>query len=96
MYVFRISIDYFTNISRFLLQADQKEYKINLIMTCVRVLDIFLQYFLLIKGYWLYIIFFKDIFIIFLINQITEKKVKHGYKWLNLNSDKLDYSFIRI
>ena len=95
LYVFRISIDYFTNISRFLLQANQKEYKINLIMTCVRVLDIFLQYFLLIKGYWLYIIFFKDIFIIFLINQITEKKVKHGYKWLNLNSDKLDYSFMK-
>lgn len=95
LYIFRISIDYFTNISRFLFQADQKEYRINLITTIIKVLDLILQYLLLVYNFSLYFIFVKDILVIFFINLIIENKVKKEYTWLNLNNKTLDYSFIK-
>ena len=66
LYTFKISVDYFTNISRFLLQADQKEYKLNFIVTVFKSLDMISQFYLLISGYSLYFILIKEIIIILL------------------------------
>lgn len=95
LYTLRIVVDYFSNISRFLLQADQKEYKINLIMTIVKILDMILQYILLIKVFTLEVIFIKDILVVILINFFIEKKVKKEYIWIKFTNKNLDYSFLR-
>lgn len=95
LYTLKISIDYFTNISKFLLQADQKEYKLNFILTFFKVLDIILQFYLLTYGYSLYIILIKEILVIIITNEIVRFKAKKEYKWLNLNSSKRDYSCLK-
>lgn len=95
LYVLRIVVDYFTNISRFLLQADQKEYKINLITTFIRMIDLIVQFLLLVKGVNLEIIFIKDILVILLINILVEIKVKAEYTWLIPTKENLDYSFLK-
>ncbi|WP_410208629.1 lipopolysaccharide biosynthesis protein [Fusobacterium sp.] len=95
LYILRIVVDYFTNISRFLLQADQKEYKINFIMTKIRIIDMILQYILLVKGTTLEIIFLKDIVIVLLINLFVEKKVKEEYSWIKSINSNLNYSFLK-
>lgn len=94
LYILRIVVDYFTNISRFLLQADQKEYKINLITTIIKIVDMIIQYILLIKGFSLEILFIKDILIVLLINFFVEKKVKKEYIWIKPIKKNLDYSFL--
>lgn len=94
LYILRIVVDYFTNISRFLLQADQKEYKINLITTIVKIIDMSLQYILLIKGFSLEILFIKDILVVLLINLFIERKVKKEYLWIKPINKNLDYSFL--
>lgn len=95
LYTFKISIDYFTNISRFLLQADQKEYKLNFIITIFKSLDMILQFYLLVSGYSLYFILIKEIVIILLTNEFIKIKVRKEYKWLNLNSKIKDYSCLK-
>lgn len=95
LYTFKISIDYFTNISRFLLQADQKEYKLNFIITIFKSLDMILQFYLLISGYSLYFILIKEIIIIFLTNEFIKIKVKKEYEWLNLKTKIKDYSCLK-
>lgn len=95
LYTFKISIDYFTNISRFLLQSDQKEYKLNFAITIFKSLDMISQFYLLISGYSLYIILIKEIIIVFLTNEFVKIKVKKEYKWLNLKSKTKDYSCLK-
>lgn len=95
LYTFKISIDYFTNISRFLLQADQKEYKLNFIITIFKSLDMILQFYLLISGYSLYFILTKEIVIIFITNEFIKIKVKKEYKWLDLKTKIKDYSCLK-
>lgn len=95
LYTFKISIDYFTNIPRFLLQADQKEYKLNFIITIFKSLDMILQFYLLFFGYSLYFILIKEIVIIFLTNKFVKIKVKKEYKWLDLNLKLKDYSCLK-
>ncbi len=95
LYTFKISIDYFTNISRFLLQADQKEYKLNFIITIFKFLDMILQFYLLILGCSLYLILIKEILIIFFTNEIIKIKVKKEYEWLDLKTKIKDYSCLK-
>lgn len=94
LYVIKTTIDYWTNITRFLLQADQKEYILNIISLLFRVIDVAIEYYLLILNFSLFFILLKNIFILLLTNIFITFKTKRNYKWLNLNADK-DFSFLK-
>lgn len=77
--------NYFIFAPRFLLQADQNKYMINLVTNGTRILQILVEIALLMLGFGLMTIFISYFIIMFITNVIINKLAYREYPWIKLN-----------
>ncbi|MFZ7119658.1 MAG: lipopolysaccharide biosynthesis protein [Eubacteriaceae bacterium] len=77
--------NYFIFAPRFLLQADQNKYRINLVTNIARFLQILTEIILLILGFDLLVIFTSYLFFMIISNIIINKITYKKYPWINTN-----------
>jgi len=82
IFVFRNIIDYFYSSPRYVIQADQKMYKINYLINVIRILQIISEIVLVSLGFDYLIILIPGIFISIIINVIINRLVYNEYPWL--------------
>lgn len=82
LYLFRSVLEYFMFSPRFVLQADQKIYKINLILNIFKMVEIVIEIIILqfYKNY--VVILLSSIFLRFISYYIANRKVYKEYPWL--------------
>ncbi|MPW27188.1 hypothetical protein GC105_15560 [Alkalibaculum sp. M08DMB] len=83
--------NYFIFAPRFLLQADQNKYIINLVTNLMRILQILIEIILLMLGFDLIIIFISYFVIMIITNIIINRLAYKKYEWINTNT-KADMS----
>jgi O-antigen/teichoic acid export membrane protein len=91
LFVVKNSIDYFMFTPQFVIQADQKMYKINIIISLFRFIETVTEIILIILGINYFIILIPGIFIKILQNIFVNKKIFKSYAWLNEKGNK-DFS----
>ena len=84
-------LDYFMFVPRFVIQADQKLYKINLLINLYRIFEVIVEIVLLCLGVNYLIILIPSIFIRYIQNLLVNRKVLKLYPWL-IDVEDRDYS----
>ncbi len=82
IFVIRNIIDYFFYAPRFIIEADQKLYKINYYINVIRILQIISEIILVMLGLPYLVVLIPSIFISLFLNIIIKKKVFKLYPWL--------------
>ena len=82
LYAIRSIIEYLNLSPRFVIQADQKLYKINIILNFYKLLEILVEIILLFGGFDYSIIIIVTIIIRIIMYYCVNMKVKHEYPWL--------------
>ena len=87
-------VEYFISYPRYVLQADQKSYKINFLINFIRILECIIEIGLLYLKVDYLLILIPGIFIRIIINMIINRKVFKEYPWLKEveNPDKSIFS----
>lgn len=86
LFVFKNSIDYFMYAPRLVMQADQKLYKINLLINLSRVAEYIIEIILVLTGVNYLIILIPGIVVRFVTNVLINKKIFKEYTWLEFNN----------
>lgn len=82
LFLCRNLVDYFVFSPRFVIQADQKSYKINYLVNFIRIGEIALEIFLLYMKIDYAIILVFTIILRVILNYIINKKILNEYTWL--------------
>ena len=82
IFVIRNIVDYFYSAPRYIMQADQKLYKINYLVNSIRILQIISEIVLVILGCNYLLVLIPGIFISLFINMIINRRVYKEYPWL--------------
>ena len=90
LYTIRSIIEYLNLSPRFVIQADQKLYKINIILNFYKLLEIIIEIILLFGGFDYSIILIVTIVIRIIMYYCVNMKVKHEYPWLKRVPIKAD------
>lgn len=90
LFVIRNAIDYFMSVPRFIAQADQRAYKINILFNSFRIIEVIIEIILLLLGVNYLIILIPDIFIRIIQNIYVNRKVFKLYPWLKKVEEKDD------
>lgn len=88
LYIIKNCVDYFMFTPRFVIQADQKMYKINVFMYLFRVMEVGTEIIFIILGYDYILILIPGIFIRIVSNLMINKKVYKEYPWFNKKAEK--------
>jgi O-antigen/teichoic acid export membrane protein len=91
LFIIKNAIDYFMFTPRFVIQADQKLYKTNLLFNLFRFFEIIAEIILLLAGVNYIIILVPGVFIRFFQNHFVNKRIFKLYPWLREVKQK-DYS----
>ncbi len=90
LFLLKNILDYFMFAPRFLLQGDQKLYKVNVWVNLIRILDLLLSIILVRLGVDYLLILIPGIIIKFILNIVINKIVYKEYPWLK------DYKVLNI
>lgn len=82
LYTFRSVIEYLNISPRFVIQGDQKGYKINIILNIFKLIDVIIEIILLLYGLDYIIILIFSIFTKIIMYYFVNKKVYSLYPWL--------------
>ena len=82
LFLFKNVIDYFMSSPRLIIDADQKMYKINVLINLIRILEIIVEIILVYLGFNYLVILIPGIFIRIIINIIINKKIYKLYPWI--------------
>jgi len=91
LFILKNAVDYFMFVPRFVIQADQKLYKVNLLFYFYRILEVIIEIILILLGINYLIILMPGIFIKLVQNTIVNKKIFKLYPWLKETKEK-DYA----
>lgn len=87
LFLFKNLIDYFMFAPRFVLQGDQKLYKVNLLVNFIRILDLIIFIVLIKLGVDYLVILIPGIFIKIIFNLIINRLIYKEYPWLKLDKN---------
>lgn len=93
LYLFRNLVDYFMFSPRFIIQADQKAYKINWCINLFRIIELIVEIILIYSKVNYLIILIPSIFTRIIMNILINKIVKIEYPWLK-ETEKVDMSLL--
>ncbi len=82
LFVLKNVIDYFMFVPRYVVTADNKSYKFNVIMYSFKTLEILVEILLLYQGFNYILILIPSSFIAIIQNVIINNKIKKDYPWL--------------
>lgn len=82
IFIIRNVIDYFFVAPRYILEADQKIYKVNIALKGIRILESMIEIILVLIGVDYLIILLPSIFITLIIDIYINKKIYKMYPWL--------------
>lgn len=82
VFIIRNIIDYFFVGPRYIIEADQKYYKINYLVKSIKILEIIIEIALVLLGVDYFFILLPGIFITIIIDIYINKKIYKQYKWL--------------
>lgn len=85
IFSFKNSIEYFMSAPRYVIQADQKMYKINLLVNFIKILESIVEIILVLCGVDYLYVLLPGIFIRIFINYVINKIIFKEYKWLTFN-----------
>ena len=91
LFIIRNAVDYFMCVPRYIVQADQKSYKINILFNLFRIIEVVVEIILIMLGINYLFILIPDIFIRIIQNIFVNNKVFKLYPWLQ-DVDEKDYS----
>lgn len=92
LFIIKNIIDYIMFSPRFVISAEQKMYKINLIVNAFSVIEAIVDIILLLNGYDYLLILVVGIIIKFILNIVVNKKVFKLYPWLTtVNKKEMEY-----
>lgn len=94
IFIVRNIIDYFFIAPRFVIDADQKNYKINHIIKGTKVIETIIEMVLVLCHVNYLIILLPGIVLTLLVNIYVNKKIKAYYPWLK-NSNKFDKKYLK-
>ncbi len=82
IFIIRNVIDYFFVAPRYVLEADQKIYKVNIALKGIRILESIIEIILVLIGVDYLIILLPSIFLTIIIDHYINKKIYKMYSWL--------------
>ncbi|MDD2490455.1 MAG: hypothetical protein PHY26_04315, partial [Bacilli bacterium] len=88
LFLLKNVVDYFMFSPRFVLQADQKIYKINLKVNLSKIIEISCEIILLLIGFNYIIILIVGIIIRVIFNHLINKKIFKEYPWLKVSNEQ--------
>lgn len=88
LYIIKNSMDYFMFTPQFVIQADQKMYKINLLIYIFRIIEVGLEILFILWGFDYLIMLIPGVFIRIVSNFIINRRVYKEYPWFNDNVEK--------
>lgn len=94
IFLIKNSIDYFMYAPRFIIQGDQKQYKINYLISLIRIIEIIVEILLIKIGVNYLIVLIPGIFIRLIIFNIINQKIKKEYPWLKI-INRVDFKEIK-
>lgn len=94
IFIIKNSVDYFMMSPRFVIQSDQKMYKINGLVNSIRIIEAIVEIALAVSGVDYLIILIPGIPIRIFINWLINKKVYKEYPWLT-NENKFYNKYIK-
>lgn len=100
IFVIKHTIEYFMSAPRYVIQADQKMYKINILVNLIRIIENIIEIILVLVGVDYILVLLPGMGITIVFNYIINKKIFNEYKWLrdtkkyNKNYLKDKYSLI--
>ena len=83
IFVIRNTIDYFFISPRFIMESDQKNYKINHYVKSIKIIETIIEIFLVLCGANYFVVLIPGIIITIIIDVIVNRKVYKEYNWLN-------------
>lgn len=95
IFVVKNSVDYFMTAPRFLIAADQKMFKINLLISITRIAEIIVEIILVYKGVNYLIVLVPGIFIRILFNLLINRKVYAEYPFIKGVSAGLNKKYLK-
>ncbi len=82
IFVFRNSLDYFLSTPRYIIQADQKMYKINILVNLIKIIENSVEIILVLMGVDYLYVLLPGIGINILFNYIINQKIYKLYPWI--------------
>lgn len=94
IFIIRNIVDYFFIAPRYVIDADQKNYKINHLVKGIKVIETIVEIILVLCHVNYLIILLPGIFITIVIDIYINKKIKTYYPWLK-NNNKFDKKYLK-
>lgn len=82
LFLIKNCVDYLMFSPRFVLQADQKIYKINVLYNALRVVEMFVEVVCIMLGFDFVYILIAGIFVRYMMNYLINRRVFKEYPWL--------------
>lgn len=94
IFIIRNVVDYFFVAPRFVIEADQKSYKINFLVKSIKVIETIIEIILVLIGVDYLFILIPGIIITIGIDTVVNKKVFKEYPWLK-NNKKFNKNYLK-
>lgn len=85
IFIFRNIVDYFFVSPRYVLEADQKSYKVNYLVKSIKIIESIIEIMLVLLGVDYIIVIIPGIFITILMDLYINRKIYKIYPWLKNN-----------